>query len=116
VLAGLSLSPSSFVLGHDGMDAARHRIGFNILRPIHRCGAQRIGRKARLEQHLGLGGKALVRRERAFAMHQRQPVHRAIGIDLGDREHAVIENVFARAGLPDRRRRPVIPDCTPTAH
>ena len=87
------------VLGHDGIDAARDRIGFHILRPVHGRGTQRIGGKARLEQHLGLRGKALVRREWAGAINQRQPVHRAIGIELGHRQHAVIENVFAAAGL-----------------
>jgi hypothetical protein len=53
------------VPGHDGIDAARHRIGFHILRTVHGCRTQRIGGQARLEQHLGLRGKALVRRERA---------------------------------------------------
>ena len=69
------------VLGHDGIDAAGHRVGLHVLRAVHRRGAQRIGGKAGLEQHLGLLGKAVLGGQRALAMHQRQPGHRAVGIE-----------------------------------
>ena len=40
---------------------------------IHHRGARAIGRLAGLDQHLGLVGKAVLRRQPVLAVHQRQP-------------------------------------------
>lgn len=83
------------VLGHDGVDAAGDRIGLDVLRPVHRGRAEGIRRQPCLQQHLGLVGKAVVRRELALAVNQRQPGHRAIGVVTGDRQHAIVKKAVA---------------------
>ena len=82
------------VLGHHGIDLAVDRAGLEVLRPVHRRRAELIGRQARLDHHLALVGEAVLRRQAVLAMHQRQPVQVAIGVELGDRQLAVVEQVL----------------------
>ena len=100
VLTGLSFGlVALLVLGHHRIDAAGHRVGLHVFGPVHRRRLERVGGKARLQQHLGLVGKAVLGGQLALAVHQRQPGHRAVGVEAGDREHAVVENVLAGGGI-----------------
>ena len=54
---------------------------------------QQVGRAARLDHHVALVVEIVGRRQRPLAEGQRQPVHRAVVVELGDVEGAVIQQV-----------------------
>jgi hypothetical protein len=67
------------VLGQHQIDAAVHRIGLEVLRPVHGRGAQEVRGLAGLQHDVGLAVEPVVGREWALAEDERQPVERAVG-------------------------------------
>src|SRR4029078_13670804 len=59
----------------------------------------KISRAAGFDQNIGLAGEAVGLNEWAGAMHQRQPIHRAIGVVFGDRQGAFIKDVAVGAAV-----------------
>ena len=78
------------VVGQGKIDPAVAGINGTPFRTIHLGRADRIGGKARIHQHLALVGEAVGGGQRADAVLQRQPLARAIGIELGDVKNAVV--------------------------
>ena len=67
-------------------------------------GAEQVGGAPRLDQHVGLAGKAVLRRQRALAEDQRQPVDLAVVVEPGDVERAVVEQVLVGGAVVRSRR------------
>ena len=82
------------VVGQHDIDAPVHRVGLDVLRPVHRRGLQEIGGDAGIDQHVGLAVEAVFRRQRPLAVDQRQPFGLAVVVEAGDVERAVVHQVL----------------------
>ncbi len=82
---------AAIVVSHHDIDASGPGIGLDVLRPVHRRRADEIGGSARLDQHVGLTGKSVGGGERSRAVDQLQPGERAVGVEAGHRQRALVE-------------------------
>ena len=60
---------------------------------VHRGGAQQVGGKAGVDHHVALVVKAVLGGQRPGAMHQRQPVDRAVLFEPRDIERAIVQQI-----------------------
>ena len=72
----------------------------DVLRPVHRRRADEVRRCARLDEQLSLVGETGTFDQRSLAVHERQPLPAAVGIEACDVERAVIEQVAIRLAPP----------------
>jgi hypothetical protein len=82
-------------------------IGRDVLGPVHRRGAEQVGRGAQPDDDIALAGEAVAGVSGPCALHQRQPAAAAIGIEARDVERAVVEQVAV--GLALRRVHRIMP-------
>lgn len=97
------------VVGQREIDQASVRVDGAPFRAVHLGRAELVGGQAGVEQHIGLAHEAvavrrlaLVRRlrhQRAVAPLQRQPFARAVGVEAGHVQRALVEQCAAGAGL-----------------
>ena len=88
-VVGLAL----LVLGHDAIDLTGDRRHFDVLWPVHRCCPELVGGSTGVDQHRRLVGEAVLGGQRALPLDQRQPCHLAVGVELRDRQGALVEEV-----------------------
>ena len=105
---GMSLAPRAAVVGERAVHVAALLVDGQPLGPVHLGRAQQVAGLARLDHHLALVGKAVGRRQRALAVHQRQPAAAAIGVEARHVQRAVVQQL--RIGLGAARRDPVAAD------
>ena len=97
-LLGLALG----VVGQHDIDLAVDGVGLDVLGPVHLGGAEQVAGAARLDQHVGLAGKAVLGGQRALAVDERQPFDRAVLGEFGDVERAVVEQVHVGGAVVRR--------------
>ena len=98
ICVGLALG----VVGQHDIDLAVDAVRLDVLWPVHLGRPEQIAGTARLDQHVGLAGKAVLGGQRPLAMHQRQPFKRAVLGEFRDVERTVVEQVHV-GGAVGRR-------------
>jgi len=88
------------VLGQHHVNLAGLGIGFDVFRPVELGRTQKIGRAPRLDDHIGLAVELVGRVEGALSEYERQPLHRAVRTEPGDRKHAAVEDVIVGGFVP----------------
>ncbi|MNZ37907.1 hypothetical protein D3C78_553680 [compost metagenome] len=93
------LAPTVAVVGQADVDLAGLRMHRHPLRSVHWRGAEMVRRGAGVEQHLGLAGEAVGRRQAVLAKNQRQPAPATIGVETRNIQRALVQQVAIGRGI-----------------
>ena len=93
---------SACIVGQHDVGAAGLWVGLHIFRSVHRRGAQKVSRPARLDQDFALAVKAVGFGQRAGAKGERHPLHSAVRVKAGHIERAVIQQVAIGGAIARR--------------
>ena len=91
------------VVGQREVDQPGVGIDRGPFRAVHRRRAQRLGGQPCLDHHVALIGEPVGRRQRAGAMHQRQPLAAAPHAEARD-----VQRAFVQGALAERPQRPFV--------
>ena len=93
---------AAVVVGQGHVDLATVRVHRHPFGSVHRRRPGAVSGSAGIEQHLGLTGKAVLCGQSVLAMHQRQPLTAAVGVEAGNVQRALIQQAAVVGVRPGR--------------